>query len=671
MEFCDGDSVRLYLPSQYVSYLWSSGSGNSDISVTQSGTYSVLVLDQNGCSGHSDTVTVIKKSIPAVTIFPSGSFSICEGSSVLLQGGGANQYVWSNGVFGSNLNVSNSGTYSVVGTSNGCSGNSLAVTVSVIEPPQPIVIASGPLRFCQGDSVVLSAISPPPYLWSNGSVQSSINIKSTGSYSLTSKLSGCSRMSGAIQVVVDTLPVIQISASDTLFCVGDTILLQLQSPSLNQVQWSSGENISSIQVALPGLYFLKAWDANNCASNSDTIQINNYPITTPQILLAGDSILCPDDSASLTFSHGINPIWNTGDTLNQLWVNSSGNYSVIVQDSFGCLVSSLPFSISTIQMPKDRIILNGPLQICQGDSVVLNSSVATGIFNWSNGDTTSTTTVTQTGTYILEYFDGTGKCAVLDSVFIDVKNIPQVVIESSSADIVCRGDKIALSTRSDYDTYFWNTGDTTRSISIQTSGIYQVNVSAFGCESQGGLSVILGYQAPQEALVLKADDILTGILICREDGKQYLWGYEYKENPNGQEFFVCDGDCRPWIKYDYLDTAQFYYWAYVGDRNCLQKWYWNGHSGLREGFFESNTAEWTVYPNPFSTTMFVSIPDNYTPLQVELINSMGKVVRYFPVVSFEDGGKLRLELSDITAGVYWLSIQHESGRKVIEVFKRE
>ncbi len=670
LEFCDGDSVRLKLPSQYASYLWSGGSGNSDISVTQSGTYSVLVLDQNGCYGYSDTVTTVKKNIPVVTIFPSGSFNVCRGNSALLQGGGATQYVWSNGVLGSILNVSTSGTYSVTGTSNGCSGSSQAVTVSVIEPPQPNFIADGPLRFCQGDSVILSAISPAPYLWSNGSTQSSICIKSTGSYSLTTNLAGCSNNSGSIQVLVDTLPFVQIAASDTLFCIGDTIQLQYLSPGLNQVQWSSGQTFPTIQVTQPGAYFLMVWDGNNCASNSDTIQLNNYKVTSPQIVNTGDSVLCPGDSASLTVLHGVHPIWNTGDTSNILWVKSSGVYSVNLQDSFGCRVPSNTISISAVEMPEIRITANGPFQICEGDSVLLNASETDGIFNWSNGDTTSQTTITQTGNYILEYFDPSGKCAVLDSVFIDVKNIPPVEIESASTDIACRGDKLDLSTSSVYESYFWNTGDTTRSISIQTSGVYQVSVSAYGCERQTSLPIMLGFQAPQEALVLKADDINTGILICREEGKQYLWGYEYKENNNGQEFFVCDGDCRPWIKYDYLDTAQFYYWVYVGDNNCLQKWYWNGHGGLREGRFDTQITEWKVYPNPFSSTMFLSIPDNSSPLQVELINNMGKVIQNFPVQSFVEGGKLRMELFDIPAGVYWLSIRHESGREVIEVLRQ-
>jgi hypothetical protein len=68
--------------------------------------------------------------------------------------------------------------------------------------------------------------------------------------------------------------------------------------------------------------------------------------------------------------------------------------------------------------------------------------------------------------------------------------------------------------------------------------------------------------------------------------------------------------------------------------------------------------------------MFLSIPDNSSPLQVELINNMGKVIQNFPVQSFVEGGKLRMELFDIPAGVYWLSIRHDSGREVIEVMKQ-
>ncbi len=49
----------------------------------------------------------------------------------------------------------------------------------------PTITASGPLTFCQGDSVTLTSSSGANYLWSNGATTQSIKVKSAGSYNVS------------------------------------------------------------------------------------------------------------------------------------------------------------------------------------------------------------------------------------------------------------------------------------------------------------------------------------------------------------------------------------------------------------------------------------------------------------------------------------------------------
>jgi endonuclease/exonuclease/phosphatase family metal-dependent hydrolase len=68
---------------------------------------------------------------PAMTITPQGPTTFCSGGSVVLTASYANQFLWSNGSTAQSITVSNSGNYTVTGTSgNGCTTTSAPVIVT-------------------------------------------------------------------------------------------------------------------------------------------------------------------------------------------------------------------------------------------------------------------------------------------------------------------------------------------------------------------------------------------------------------------------------------------------------------------------------------------------------------------------------------------------------------
>lgn len=130
---CDGGSLILDAGSGFASYTWDpNGEQTQTIEVTASGAYSLVVLDDLGCNGYSDTVTVTIENLNDVSILADGPLTFCEGDSVVLDAGaGYDSYLWSNGDTTQTTTVLAAGSFSVSGTSGGCAFGSDTVDVSI------------------------------------------------------------------------------------------------------------------------------------------------------------------------------------------------------------------------------------------------------------------------------------------------------------------------------------------------------------------------------------------------------------------------------------------------------------------------------------------------------------------------------------------------------------
>jgi hypothetical protein len=108
--------------------------------------------------------------------------------------------------------------------------------------------------------------------------------------------------------------------------------------------------------------------------------------------------------------------------------------------------------------------------ICAGGSVTLSGNNASGL--WSNGQTSATITVQNTGTY---FVTNTNSCGAVQSnnIEITVNNLPVVTITTNGSTTLCPGGTIIL-TSSQVTGNVWNTGATSSSITVNTAGTYSV-----------------------------------------------------------------------------------------------------------------------------------------------------------------------------------------------------
>lgn len=170
LNFCAGDSVVL-TASGGTSYLWSDNATTSSITVTQSGTYSVVASNASGCSASAGPVTVNVYAAPVAAITPSGATTFCQGNGVTLNASGGTGYLWSDGSTASSIYVTTSGTYSVIAYNPaGCSDTSANTTVTVHALPV-VSVSLVQDTFCIFDPLfTLGNASPLGGSWSGNGV---------------------------------------------------------------------------------------------------------------------------------------------------------------------------------------------------------------------------------------------------------------------------------------------------------------------------------------------------------------------------------------------------------------------------------------------------------------------------------------------------------------------
>lgn len=185
---CDGTTITLDAGAGFASYLWSTTgtSQTENIGAVGSADYSVTVTDANNCQGVSDTVSVTIHPRPVVNL--GSDTANCEGTTITLDAGpGYANYSWSSGEASQTIAISaiGSNSYDVTVTDvNNCTAASNSVNVTI--HPNPVVDLGTDTANCPGTTITLDAGAGfSDYLWSTAESTSSIDITTSGNYSLT------------------------------------------------------------------------------------------------------------------------------------------------------------------------------------------------------------------------------------------------------------------------------------------------------------------------------------------------------------------------------------------------------------------------------------------------------------------------------------------------------
>lgn len=140
MHICEGETVILYAPGEYVHYNWNNGLSNQpSIEVMLSGTFILEVMGENYCKNRD---TIVVTFHPYHEIVFNTETNISCGPYILNAGEGAYTYNWSTGETNTHfINVTTTGNYSVTVTGDwfGC----ISQASTFVEIREPVTLSLG------------------------------------------------------------------------------------------------------------------------------------------------------------------------------------------------------------------------------------------------------------------------------------------------------------------------------------------------------------------------------------------------------------------------------------------------------------------------------------------------------------------------------------------------
>ncbi|SJN26815.1 PKD domain-containing protein [Sphingobacterium sp. JB170] len=488
--FCEGGSVTLTVtnPTGADEIRWSNGEIGTSITVTEEGNY-YAVLKKGNCERISDEI--VTEVVPNVKpiIEAMGSETICEGQTVTLQVTNPQPnatYLWSDGTEGRQATVSTSGNYFVTSQNgNDCSRTSEPLAINVLPIAKPTISIDNETTICQGDSIVLTINeSGSSYRWSNGETTKSITVKNSGNYIAYISNGECERASEPINVTVNPNTKIAVSQlGETEFCEGDSLVLSVINDGT--YLWNTGETTRSIKITKSGSYSVMVTNDFDCISESEVYDVTVHPLSKPTINITGQTTLCEGDSVVLTINETADSYrWSNGETTKSITVESSGTYTAYIGNEFGCERSSEPISVTVNPNPTPQINIGGKTEFCETDSVRLYVTPIAGMtYTWSNGETGSSITVKNSGEYYVSSTNESGCISISETVNVTVHPLPKPTIQTSGVTEFCEGDSVVLTINETADSYRWSNGETTKSITVESSGTYTAYIgNEFGCE---------------------------------------------------------------------------------------------------------------------------------------------------------------------------------------------
>lgn len=285
LTFCQGNSVTLTTSSPSGN-VWSNGANGQSITVSASGTYSVVTTNASGCSSTSLGTVVTMIPTPVIAQGGSSNPTGCNLSngSITVTGNGTGTLSWSGAATGSlpnatlpvTINNLADGAFTITFVNQGgCSSNSISQTLSDPSQPAAATISVSDNTPCAGDLVTLTSSQANNNTWSNGATSSAIEIQQSGTYSLTyTDANGCTSPATSIGITFNNNPSVSFGQVADL-CVYNSAITLNQGLPAGGIYSGTGVASGQFDPATAGIgsttLTYAYTDANGCSGSATTL----------------------------------------------------------------------------------------------------------------------------------------------------------------------------------------------------------------------------------------------------------------------------------------------------------------------------------------------------------------------------------------------------------------
>lgn len=526
-----------------------SGAGNvANFSVSAPGTYTLNVLEANGCLGTTTYTVTQNTTVPVAAITNNSNTTIltCTQTTISLTGTGGTSYAWSNGTgsVGSTaaFNPSSPGTYTLTATgANGCiDTEQIIITQNITAPTALVSNNTGATELtCSLTSISLTASGGDTYSWSNGTAvvgtTANLTITTPGTYTVTvtSATNGCTATSAVVitqNITAPTAAILSVPSPAVLTCT--TTSIALTASGGGTYSWANGTTNLGTQAAITvnsiGTYTVTVTGINGCTATASTTVTENIAAPVAGILNNSNTtvLTCTQTNISITANGGTTYSWSNGTstigTSAGLSITNPGTYTVTTTAANGCIDTEVITITQNIVAPTASIANNSNTTIltCSQTSISLTANGGA-TYSWSNGTSTVGTaaalSITSPGTYTVTATAANG-CTETEVIIItqDITTPTAAIANGGNSTILdCNTTSIAL-TASGGVSYSWSNGSsvvgTAALLQVTTAGTYTVTVTAAnGCTDTE--LIVITYQANTNPTFTQIAPICTGGVI--------------------------------------------------------------------------------------------------------------------------------------------------------------
>ncbi|MBK8967806.1 MAG: gliding motility-associated C-terminal domain-containing protein [Lewinellaceae bacterium] len=452
-------------------YTWSTGQTTPIITSLSAGTYSLTVVDANGCPFSIVSTDILQPATPLlvnVSQVRQSCFGATDGEALAAASGSNGPpytFGWSNGATGPNPSNFTKGTYTVTATdANGCTGTQ---TVTITEWDSIQVNVALVLPSCQGLSDGQAAVNLVSggagngdvanysFQWSVPGAADTIYLNGLAggqAYGLTvTDNEGCS---AAFSFFMAAPPAIVLTLqADSVSCFGlsdgAVQVAGVQAPRpIAQYVWSNSASGQQITDVPAGMYTVVGTDTKGC-TGSASATVYEPPLLALQLDI--QPLLCNDDNNGAILANvsgGTAPyryFWNTGSIDPNLSSLGPGNYALTVVDDRGCTASDSTF----LSQPNPPVIdLDMVEPSCFGSSdglvrVVVSGGTAPYRYSLNGGPVSGSGVFLglKAGAYSVAVQDGSG---CITTVEFALNEPPPVAVDLGPDLLINLGDSILL-----------------------------------------------------------------------------------------------------------------------------------------------------------------------------------------------------------------------------------
>ncbi|MBK9336467.1 MAG: T9SS type A sorting domain-containing protein [Lewinellaceae bacterium] len=528
---------------------WSNNSTGQNLANVASGTYTVTITDDTGCTrtasatvGQITTLAVQAESDPVLC------FGETTGAASVQANGGTPgyTYLWSNNQTSDAVANLAAGLYTVTVTD--AVGCSQSATVSIGQPAEISAGAVWQANPCVTDigTVTLTVSGGTPgynFDWSTSAATQNLENIAPGIYTVTiTDANGCTT-----ELSNSTVQPVPVLVAETAFeqstcpgvepVLGNVLAFVLGGTPTYTYAWSNGDTSPGLQNVPIGPYTVTVTDGAGCTTVHENVVFRVYQpwnvnATPTTVSCFGGS----NGNIGLLVAGGTGPsysyAWSNGSTAKDLTNVVAGTYTLTITDAIGCttVVSA------TIDQPDMLVASIGATAavscpgLSDGQAGVLAAGGTTGYsYLWSNGQQTPTAANLPAGTIGCTVTDANG-CTATTSTTITEPVPPLVSIVG--ADTACIGGTLLYSLPGTVGNYQWTVSANGTITQGQGTGQIEVIWQTPGAGTVGGAYTWSANNCPDDV------SLAVEVKVCVGTREPTLAGVRVQPNPFGSRLDV-------------------------------------------------------------------------------------------------------------------------------------